>query len=302
MTTDLLEQAQQDQTENSILVIPPDKAPEVFKGEGLGVFFDFIKSSVNEIADTTTAKGRTRIASLAAKVSRSKTLVDKAGRDYLKQIKEMPKLIETELREFANDCDALRDSVRKPLTDWEDKQANIKAEAEAKKTAEELALRIESDQEIAILMNRDFDRQRAEEKTAAETAQRERDELIAKQAAEAATKAAEEKAAAEIEAARLATERAKIEQAKAEQCAKDAEAREQEHIKNHEESVKRQIAAEKLEAERAQKMRDEDELHRRQCNSTMAKSLIGLGLSQEQAKTVIIAVLKGQIEFMSIKY
>ena len=151
MTTDLLEQGHQEQTEHSILVIPPDKAPEVFKGEGLGKFFDFIKSNVNEIPDTSTAKGRARIASLAAQVSRSKTLVDRAGRDYLKRLKEMPKLIETELREFGNDCDALRDSVRKPLTDWEDEQARIKAEVEAKKAAEELALRIEADHEIAII-------------------------------------------------------------------------------------------------------------------------------------------------------
>ena len=302
MSTDLLEQEQQEQAENSILVIAPDKAPEVFKGEGLGKFFEFIKSNVNEIPDTTTAKGRTRIASLAAQVSRSKTLVDKAGRDYLKRLKEMPKLIETELREFGNDCDALRDFVRKPLTDWEDEQARIKAEAEAKKAAEELALRIEADHEIAILMNRDFDRQRAEEKAAAEAAQRERDELIAKQAAEAATKAAEEKAAAEIEAARLATERAKIEQERAEQRAKEAEIREQERIKNHEESVKRQIAAEKLEVERAQEMRNQDEQHRRECNATMVQSLMGLGLSEEQSKAVIVAVVKGKIEFMSVEY
>ena len=40
------------------------------------------------------------MASLAAKVSKSKTAVEKPGRDYLRRLKEMPKVVEAELREF----------------------------------------------------------------------------------------------------------------------------------------------------------------------------------------------------------
>lgn len=73
--------------------------------------------------DLASRKGRERIASLAAKVSKSKAAVEKPGRDYLKRLKEMPKVVEAELREFVTKMDNLRDATRKPLTDWE--QAEI---------------------------------------------------------------------------------------------------------------------------------------------------------------------------------
>ena len=72
-----------------------------------------------EVPDLSTRKGRERIASLAAKVSKSKTAVEKPGREYLKRLKEMPKVVEAELREFVTSMDALRDATRQPLTDWE---------------------------------------------------------------------------------------------------------------------------------------------------------------------------------------
>ncbi len=72
-----------------------------------------------EVPDRKTRKGRERIASLAAKVSKSKTAVEKLGRDYLRRLKEMPKVVEAELRDFVAKMDALRDETRRPLTEWE---------------------------------------------------------------------------------------------------------------------------------------------------------------------------------------
>lgn len=85
-------------------------------------YMDYIKASVNEVPDLTTAKGRDRIASLAASVSRSKTAIEKPGRAYLKHVKEVVKPIEANLRGFVTFCDEQRDLVRKPLTDWENEQ------------------------------------------------------------------------------------------------------------------------------------------------------------------------------------
>jgi hypothetical protein len=59
--------------------------------ERLEGFLKKIRNSVNEVPDVSTAKGRARIASLAAQVSRSKTAIEKPGRDYLKRLKELPK-------------------------------------------------------------------------------------------------------------------------------------------------------------------------------------------------------------------
>lgn len=95
-------------------------APAIYVAGGLQQFISLVKGEVEgEVPDLTTRKGRERIASLAAKVSKSKTAVEKPGRDYLRRLKEMPKVVEAELREFVTKMDALRDEVRQPLTDWQ---------------------------------------------------------------------------------------------------------------------------------------------------------------------------------------
>ncbi|MBX8534576.1 hypothetical protein K5D33_07535 [Pseudomonas cichorii] len=100
--------------------ISEETAPTVYVQNGLKPFLQMIKDEVcGEVPDLTTRKGRERIASLAATVSKRKVAVEKPGREYLRKIKELPKVIESELREFVKEADALRDEVRKPLTDWE---------------------------------------------------------------------------------------------------------------------------------------------------------------------------------------
>ena len=99
--------------------ISEDNAPLIYVSGGLKPFIDRVREEVSgEVPDLSTKKGRDRIASLAAKVSKSKVAVEKPGREYLKRLKEMPKVVEAELRGFVTDMDALRDEVRKPLTDW----------------------------------------------------------------------------------------------------------------------------------------------------------------------------------------
>lgn len=95
-------------------------APALYVAGGLQQFIDLVKGEVEgEVPDLKTRKGRERIASLAAKVSKSKTAVEKPGRDYLRRLKEMPKVVEAELRDFVTKMDALRDETRRPLTEWE---------------------------------------------------------------------------------------------------------------------------------------------------------------------------------------
>jgi len=115
-------------SELAIIEIAPDLAPSIYVENGLEKFLEQIRDGVKEVPDLSTAKGRARIASLAAQVSRSKTAVEKPGRDYLKRLKEQPKVVEAELRRFVTECDQLRDEVRRPLTEWEDAE---KARTEA---------------------------------------------------------------------------------------------------------------------------------------------------------------------------
>lgn len=112
--------------------ISEDNAPLIYVSGGLKPFIDRVREEVSgEVPDLSTKKGRDRIASLAAKVSKSKVAVEKPGREYLKRLKEMPKVVEAELRGFVTDMDALRDEVRKPLTDWEAAEAARVAEHKA---------------------------------------------------------------------------------------------------------------------------------------------------------------------------
>lgn len=104
----------------SIDDISEANAPAIYVKDGLKPFLKAVKEEVSsQVPDLTTAKGRARIASLAKKVSDSKVAVEKPGRDYLRRLKEMPKVVEVELKEFVDAMNALRDETRKPLTDWE---------------------------------------------------------------------------------------------------------------------------------------------------------------------------------------
>jgi hypothetical protein len=122
--------------------ISAENAPAIYVAGGLGQFFEAVQAEVTaEVPDLTTRKGRERIASLAAKVSKSKTAVEKPGRDYLKRLKEMPKVVEAELRDFVNKMDALRDATRQPLTDWEQKElARTDAHVDAIQRIKDLAI------------------------------------------------------------------------------------------------------------------------------------------------------------------
>lgn len=144
--------------------ISEENAPAIYVAGGLKQFIAIAKSEVEgEVPDLTTRKGRERIASLAAKVSKSKTAVEKPGRDYLRRLKEMPKVVETELRDFVTEMDALRDRVRQPLNDWQAAEdarvdrhnnaiANMKLNAQDLDgiTAEDLADRIAKVEAVAL--------------------------------------------------------------------------------------------------------------------------------------------------------
>lgn len=103
--------------EVAVIEVTPELAPTIYVSCGLKGLFEQVKQAASgEVPDLSTKKGRDRVASLAAQVSRSKTAVEKPGREYLKRIKELPKEVEAELREWVRSCDELRDQVREPLT------------------------------------------------------------------------------------------------------------------------------------------------------------------------------------------
>lgn len=315
----------------TVIEIKPEQAPTLYRAGGLDAYLEQIRQAVNEVPDLTTKKGRDRVASLAAQVSRSKTAIERPGREYLKRLKEAVRPAEAEIKRFVDACDELRDATRKPLTEWEAEQERIKAEeamnalhAEALAMNEEfdrrLAARIESDHEMALLMNDAFDREQADKAAEAERQRIAHEEEIKRMAAAAAAREVEQRAQREREEAahREAVLKAQAEQAERDRIAaeKKAEADKQaaieaERRKAQEEADRiRREAEQREQARLAEEKRKADEQarraadveHRRGINTAAVQALINQGIPHEWAKACIIAVALGKVPATTIKY
>ncbi|MBQ5150355.1 hypothetical protein FDK32_21070 [Citrobacter freundii] len=226
-----------------LVVIEKSSAMAVFtNNEQLDPIIEKIEKEARSLVpDVSTKKGRDAIASMAHKVARSKTYIDNAGKDLVAELKALPKQIDESRRIVRERLDALKDEVRRPLTEWEAEQERIKAEEAAKIKAEEDRKKFESDHEIALLMNDKHDREVAEKKAEAERQRIAHEEELKRQAAEQAKREAEEKAAAELAAAKKREEDAIAARAQAELLAKQAKERAEQEAKD---------AAAKAEAEK----------------------------------------------------
>ncbi|MDU2830926.1 MAG: hypothetical protein E7C03_10890, partial [Anaerococcus sp.] len=249
----------------------------------------------------------------------------------LKRLKEAVRPAEAEIKRFVDACDELRDATRRPLTEWEAEQERIKAEeamnalhAEALemniKFDQEMAAKFEADHEMALLMNKDFDRDREEQRRLAEQARREHEERIKREAAEQARRDAEAKHKAEIEAAarREAEEKARAELAERQRI--EAEQRAEREKKETEERARREkeeaVAAERRRQEEAEaarlveeqrKAEEEarraaDKEHRRTVNRRVYADLIAQGIPEEYAQKAVLAIAGGKVQDAHIKY
>ncbi|HCU1220517.1 TPA: hypothetical protein OUG11_000776 [Klebsiella pneumoniae] len=316
----------------TVIEIKPEQAPTLYRAGGLDAYLEQIRQAVNEVPDLTTKKGRDRVASLAAQVSRSKTAIEKPGREYLKRLKEAVRPAEAEIKRFVDACDELRDATRRPLTEWEAEQERIKAEeamsalhAEALAMNEEfdrqLAARIESDHEMALLMNDAFDREQADKAAEAERQRIAHEEEIKRLAAAAAAREVEQRAQREREEAahREAMLKAQAEQAERDRIAAEQKAEadkqaaiEAERRKAQEEAdrIRREaeqreqarLAEEKRKADE-QARREADVKHRKAVGTEIVKALMAnTSLTRDQAIEVLTAVKDGRIPHTGISY
>ncbi|MGS3577012.1 hypothetical protein ACB357_12865 [Citrobacter freundii] len=317
-----------------LVVIEKSSAMAVFtNNEQLDPIIEKIEKEARSLVpDVSTKKGRDAIASMAHKVARSKTYIDNAGKDLVAELKALPKQIDESRRIVRERLDALKDEVRRPLTEWEAEQERIKAEEAAKIKAEEDRKKFESDHEIALLMNDAFDRELAEKKAEEERQRIAHEEELKRQAVEQAKREAEEKAAAELAAAKKREEdaiaaRAQAEllakQAKerAEQEAKDAAAKaeaekqaavaaEQRKAQEEADRIKREaeakeaarLAEEKRIADEKAK-READVKHRKVVGTEIVNALTAnTSISRDQAIEVLKALMDGLVPRTQINY
>ncbi|HCD2513568.1 TPA: hypothetical protein NBJ98_002676 [Citrobacter freundii] len=317
-----------------LVVIEKSSAMAVFtNNEQLDPIIEKIEKEARSLVpDVSTKKGRDAIASMAHKVARSKTYIDNAGKDLVAELKALPKQIDESRRIVRERLDALKDEVRRPLTEWEAEQERIKAEEAAKIKAEEDRKKFESDHEIALLMNDKHDREVAEKKAEAERQRIAHEEELKRQAAEQAKREAEEKAAAELAAAKKREEdaiaaRAQAEllakqaQERAEQEAKDAAAKAEEEKKVAIEAEQRKAQEEadrikrEAEAKEAARLAEEkrigdekakreaDVKHRKTVGTEIVNALTAnTSISRDQAIEVLKALMDGLVPRTQINY
>lgn len=110
---------------NALVTIETLTPATVFVEGGVEAIVSKLEADVRAIkTDISTDAGRKEIASIAYKVVRSKTALDEMGKTLVADIKAQAAKIDAERRVIRDRLDALKDEVRKPLTDWEDAEKN----------------------------------------------------------------------------------------------------------------------------------------------------------------------------------
>ncbi|AYZ49198.1 phage protein [Pseudomonas aeruginosa] len=120
--------------EMQLAAVPPkETALQVYSTEnGLEPYLQIIKAEIDSfVPDVSTRKGREAIASIAYKVARSKTALDNAGKELVAELKEVPKKIDAERKRMRDLLDAWQADVRRPLTEWEQREEMRKAKHQA---------------------------------------------------------------------------------------------------------------------------------------------------------------------------
>lgn len=311
---------------NELVVIEQATALDLFTApEKVNQMLAHIKSLAEEErkeldSDLSVAKNRKAFASLAYKVTQTKTAIDKAGKLVVDDLKELPKKVDAARKLFRDELDLLSDDIRKPVTEYE-------LEEKVREEAEALKKQVELDHEEALQMNELFDLRKAE----AERQRIAREEEMKRQAAEQARLEAERKAQQEIEAAaqrereaKEAAERAEREKQeaiqRAEQAAKEAKEKAERDAKEAQERAEREkqaaIEAERKKAHEAEKARlaeeerkrqedakrQEDKEHRRVFNQEALKALVSNGFDEKLATEFIKLVASNQIPHMTMNY
>lgn len=292
--------------------------------------------------DLSTGAGRKRTASLANKVAKLKTRLDGMGKDLVADWKAQAKKVDANRKAMRDELDQLKVIARKPLTEWEEEQARIEEEKRIAEEAEKLRVQMENDHEVALLMNEKFDHELAERlaeekrleeerqaklekerlereariaqeaKEKAEREAKEREEKIKREAEEAKAKAEADRLAAierekQAERERIAAEeRAKAQQEEAERQRVIAEEKAKREAEEAAERAKQaEIQRQKDEQERQKKEQEAREANKRHIGGirkAAKESLMALGMEEEQAKAVVMAIHNGQVENVKIHY
>ncbi len=309
----------------SLIPLETINAVEVFTGVKLDELLAQIRAeTITIVPDVSTAGGRKEVASLAYKIARSKTTIDEAGKTLVAVWKKQSAEVDASRKHAREYLDALKDEVRKPLTDWESEQDRIAQEAADKLETERVAAaeaaaaelaRREAEvaaKEAAIAAKEKAEADRIAEEQARKD-QVEREDRIRKEAADKAERDAaaaiataeqdrvdaiergKQQAAAAAERERMAAERAEREKAEA---VKQAELRASQEAARVERERQQKEAAEKA----AQEKREANKRHCAKINNAAMADLVKAGCDEATAKLLVIAIASGKVANVTINY
>lgn len=273
-----------------------------------------------------TAKSRKEISTLAAKVSKSKVLIDELGKNLVAGWKADAKKVDVVRKKIRDSLDELRDSTRAPLNEWEeiekkrvaDHEHNINEMVKARDSASEWLttdLKVMEDRLLAIQavvldeaweeFQHDATVVKFEAITALEKAIEQRKAQDAKdaelekyrlQAAEDDRKHFEHQQ--QLEADERARQKTIEENTRLEEEKKAAEKRAQEAEEKAFRELEEKQAKEKAEAD----ARAADKKHRGQINKKALDAFVVAGLDKETSKNVVTLIAKGMIPNVTINY
>jgi len=266
-------------TETDLIVLPDVKdLPDLYMKDG--ALMDLVTRIQKDVRahhiDASTAEGRKFATSLSSKVSSSKVLIEKAGKELTEDWRKKTAAVNAVKKEAVEALEALRDEVKAPVKAWE------AAETERVRKIQQQMLIFDTDQltamssaaEIKALLNRIEETAVTEEAFAeftmdAETAKAEAVKKYTADLSVAEGREAQERELAELRAekakreaeeeARRAEEARKAEEAAAEEARlARAAAEEETRKKAEEEREKARAAAAQREKEEAERKHQEE--------------------------------------------
>ncbi len=126
-------------------IVEANPALVLLEPEKFDRFYEEVAREVRaHVPDLTTPAGRKAVASLAFKVTKTKTAIDEARKGLTEEARAQIKKVDEQGKVIRDRLDALRDEARKPLTDWEAAE-----DARAAK-AKEITDGIRRDAEVSI--------------------------------------------------------------------------------------------------------------------------------------------------------
>lgn len=111
----------------SVTVVNKASLLNFFKdGANLDGLYNVVETKARAlVADVTTADGVSKIKSTARQIASIKKRVDDIGKDVVAELKDLPKQIDANRKKWREDMEALQEEIRKPVTEIENRQAEI---------------------------------------------------------------------------------------------------------------------------------------------------------------------------------